>query len=213
MGRFSKIFELVKNHLDSKGVVNDLVIGKPVVSNALLQKIGPFSIPKELEEYYKELGNGAGFSWHGFSHGKFSIPSYEELLPTFNSYQKNVAWKLKPGAFSKCMGKEHHQKARMIVEKMVSWVPIKEEGNGDCFCLDLSSGKVVFDKHDWFDGFDSIADTNGAIAGDDLLDYARNAGRFCFSDPISLYWPDVISGERFTWDAEAFEPDCLVTSL
>jgi len=64
---------------------------------------------------------------------------------------------------------------------MKDWIPFIEEPGGDAYCLDLANGEIVFDKHDWFDGFGEIAETNGMIAAPSLIDFVRTWGRFSFS--------------------------------
>ena len=85
-----------------------------------------------------------------------------------------------PNSMNQCMDPTYRSDAYRISNRMKKWIPFIEEPDGDSFCLDCATGAIVFDKHDWFDGFGEIAETNGLIAGSDLGDFIRTWGRFSF---------------------------------
>ena len=60
-----------------------------------------------------------------------------------------------------------------IWRRMNSWIPFITEANGDHFCVECASGRILYDQHDWFDGFGALASKNGAVAGGSLEDFLK----------------------------------------
>ncbi|OYV07113.1 MAG: hypothetical protein CFE26_02770 [Verrucomicrobiales bacterium VVV1] len=98
-----------------------------------------------------------------------------------------------------CIDPEFGEDAFRIWQRMKRWVPFIEEPEGDTFCLDLDSGMIVFDKHDWFDGFGEIAGTNGLIVGPSLIDFIRTWGRFSFAPQWFADAPHAASQTHLDW--------------
>src|SRR5262249_6310649 len=140
--------------------------------------------------------------------GGFSIPSLKQLSEQQQQRKQRIRKFLdNPHSLDRCMKPQYRDQAFEIWRKMETWIPFWDEGNGDHFCVDAANGHILYDQHDWYDGFGSIAKTNGIIAGQTLEDFLTNWSRFCFMRNESLWWGEFGKFGAIKWDPEFFDPE------
>jgi hypothetical protein len=164
-------------------------------------------LPEELRSIYLTVGNGMHLSWeHEDMGGMFDIPPAADLLESTQRFRYNVAsFANDPKSMNKCVKPQHRAKAFEVWESMRLWTPFCEEGDGDGFCI-RPDGAVVYDQHDWFDGFGDLATTNGLVAGSSLLEFARSWSRFFFTSPVSAWWGEFGKRGSIDWEPSLFHP-------
>lgn len=181
---YAKAFEDVAAFLRSQGVEPE--IEKSAVAAreevARFHEATGIELPSTFSDFFTTFANGYEFSWDsGDEGGTFSMPDLATLADLRRDWLERVSeFADDPRSMDQCVEPEFRDEAFRIWERMRSWIPFIEEPDGDAFCLDLVSGAIVFDKHDWFDGFGEIAETNGMIAGASLFDFIHTWGRFSF---------------------------------
>ena len=165
-------------------------------------------LPEELRRLYLTVGDGLHLGWeHGDVRGQFVVPPTAKLFKATARFRSNVTdFADDPHSLDGCVKPSHLAEAFKIWDSMRSWLPFTQENNGDGFCL-RSDGSVVYDQHDWFDGFGDIATTNGLEAGNSLADFAQSWSRFFFTSPSSLWWGEFGGRSKIDWNAELFHPD------
>ena len=112
-----------------------------------------------------------------------------------------------PHSLDKCVDRPFRAKAFDVWRKMRSWLPVCSDGSGDSFCLDLQTEQIVYDQHDWFDGFGKLAKTNGIIAGQNFYDFLENWSRFCFCPNSSLWWGEFGKFGAIKWEEAYFDTE------
>jgi cell wall assembly regulator SMI1 len=205
-----------KAWLEKKGIqVEIATLGRPATVDdisAFEGSTGLKLLPSTIEFFTKQ-GNGVWFSWQQSEEvwGQLVIDPLEELEQRYKGWRANVDdFANDPTSMDLCIrDPKHRPQAFSIWNSMKAWVPLvaDEEGNG--FCLDTSSGKIVLDEHDWFDGFGSLATTNGLVAGSGIPDFIRNWSKFCFRQPSSLWWGDFRKAGRVDWDPAKFDQEFI----
>lgn len=182
---FAAAFEDVATFLQSNDVTPKIELSDPA-SQADLDKFTQTTsveLPSSFSDFFTTFSDGYSFSWEsGDESGDFSMPNLESLAEMRREWSERTReFADDPQSMDQCIEPEFREAAFGIWTRMKNWSPFIEEPDGDTFCIDLSSGAIVFDKHDWFDGFGEIAETNGMIAGSTLIHFVRTWGRFCFS--------------------------------
>lgn len=182
---FSATFNEVDEFLQSKGVTVKVHLAEPANQrdlDAFAGKTG-FHLPSSFSDFFSNFSNGYTFCWESEDgSGVFSMPDLEALAAMQRDWVENICkFADDPESMNLCVEPEFREEAFRIWARMKNWIPFFEEPDGDAFCIDLTTGAIVFNKHDWFDGFGEIAETNGMIAGSSLIDFIRTWGRFCFS--------------------------------
>jgi len=182
---FASAFEEVATFLRSKGVTPSIESGRRATQVDLdrFKETTGVELPSSFSDFFTAFADGYRFSWEsGDESGCFSMPNLELLA------EMRCQWARRTMEFTddlqsldQCIEAEFRDRAFEIWTRMSHWSPFIEEMDGDHFCVDLSGGEVVFDKHDWFDGFGEVAETNGMLAGSSLIDFIHHWGRFCFS--------------------------------
>lgn len=200
---FTVIFDDVIRFLNSKGVSTKIDRKPPATEGDLEEftRATGVQLPPSFSEFFTTFSNGYEFDWEsGEEAGAFSMPDLEQLAEMRVEWIERVAeFADDPDSMDQCIDIRYRADAFQIWRKMKCWVPFIEEADGDAFCLDLTSGAIVFDKHDWFDGFGDIAETNGMIAGATLLDFVRTWGRFCFTPMWFNDHPHPASQTHLAW--------------
>jgi hypothetical protein len=199
--------------LEARGISVTAGVGDLVPLELLeeLEKAHSITLPDELRSLYLSVGDGIHFSWEqGDMFGMFDLPSLADLLKRTTEFRAIVAEIADdPGYIDEHCDPAHRARAHEIWNSMRSWLRFHEEGNGDGFCIRAEDGAVVFDQHDWFDGFGDLCTTNGLVAGVSLTDFVVQWSRFFFTCPKSLSWGDSDERGRIDWDAGLFHPDYI----
>lgn len=212
MNAFADIFESTTAFLHSKGITPQLSKGNPAGPNAVerFQKQTGLQLPSNFAAFFTNFADGVWFGWEKSEDiwGGISIPSLNELAAQQEEWQRNVREFLNdPKSMDHCIDAPFRAEAFEIWRRMDSWVPFWDEGNGDHFCVDPFTGQIVYDQHDWFDGFGSLAKTNGILAGKTLEDFLRQWSRFCFRPNESRWWGEFGEFGLIKWDPEYFDPE------
>ncbi len=200
---FSSIFDDVSRFLGSKGVHANTTL-KPC---ACLDDIRVFNdttkldLPDSFAKFHTYFSNGYEFRWEGAGGmGLFSIPSLSELAVHRANWLEYVCqYADDPSSMDLCIKPQFRQRAFEIWKQMKLWVPFFDESEGDSFCLNTSNGEIVFNKHDWFDGFGEIAETNGLVAGSSLEDFVKNWALFSFEAMWFTDAPHTLENRYVEW--------------
>lgn len=196
--------------LRSRGIEVATGIGDPVPEPRLdqLEALHDVRLPHDLRSIYLTIGDGLHLSWeHGDTGGMLDIQPAADLMEVAKRFRVNVAeFADDPRSMDMCVDPPHRSRAFEIWESMRHWTPFMEEPNGDGFCI-RPDGAVVYDQHDWFDGFGDVATTNGLVAGRSLLDFIQQWSRFFFTPPTSLWWGEFGKRGSIDWEPALFHPD------
>ena len=166
-------------------------------------------LPENFSVFFTEFADGFEFAWEKSEDewGVFSMPSLKQLSKERQEWERNVRDFLDdPNSLDKCIDPPFRAEAFEIWRRMNSWIPFWNDGSGDHFCVDSTNGLIIYDQHDWFDGFGSLAKMNGIVAGKNLRDFLQNWSRFCFTTGDN-YWPSQFSEfGSIKWNPEYFNP-------
>lgn len=212
MDSFAEIFDSTTAFLKSKGVFPEINKGKRATAKAI-EKFNAqtgIALPGDFSAFFTDFADGFQFRWEKGeeSFGIFSMPTLKQLAKDRLDWERNVKDFLEdPNSLNGCVREPFRVDAFQIWRNMLPWVPFWDEGNGDHFCLDVKTGRIVYDQHDWFDGFGALAKTNGITAGDNLSDFLQNWARFCFLPNKSLWWGEFSKYGAIKWDPQYFEEE------
>lgn len=168
---------------------------------------GDIELPDQLCRFYIEFSNGFELRWNTEDEeecGEINFPTLENLARRRTRWINRVnSFANDPKSLNQCIDPEHRLRAFKIWELMKDWLPLVQGPEGDSYCIRLSDAVMVFDKHDWFDGFGSprLAQSNGLIIGDTFDDFFSAWAYRDFEDPWfsdslhlegmeRLEWPD-----------------------
>jgi cell wall assembly regulator SMI1 len=213
MSTFADIFDATATFLRAKGISPQVSKGRRASQSAVerFREQSGLALPESFAAFYTDFADGFDFSWQKTERerGAFSIPTLKQLSKDRRAWETLVRHFLDdPRSLDRCIDPPFRAEAFEIWRKMTSWVPFWDEGNGDHFCVDTSNGRIVYDQHDWFDGFGSLlAKTNGLIAGQSLADFLQNWSRFCFQPNKRLWWGEFGEFGAIKWEPEFFEPE------
>lgn len=210
MSTFVEIFDSTAKFLHERGISPEVAQGK----KALLADVERFrkqtgvSLPESFSSFFTDFSDGFVLNWEKTEDewGTFSMPSLDQLSSERLDWERNIRSFLDdPNSLDKCIDAPFRAKAFEIWRRMESWVPFWDEGNGDHFCVDVATGQIVYDQHDWFDGFGLLAKTNGIIAGQTLSDFLENWSRFCFQSNKQLWWGEFAQFGEIKWESDYFD--------
>lgn len=212
MNVFADIFEATATFLRTKGASPQIVKGGKASRSAVdkFSRETGVALPASFSSFYTEFADGFSFTWEANEDqwGAFSILNLEQLSKDRRDWEKNISEFLDdPNSLDQCIDPPFRGEAFEIWRNMKSWVPFWDEGNGDHFCVETTSGRIVYDQHDWFDGFGSLATTNGIVAGQSLEDFLKNWSRFCFRPNKSLWWGEFGKFGSIKWEPDYFDAD------
>ena len=210
MSAFADIFDSTSAFLRSKGVALEVLKRKKATHSDvdLFRRQTGVSLPASFSAFFTDFADGFDLRWEKGENtfGAISIPSLQQLAEKRRNMARNVRDFLDdPNSLDRCVAPEFRAEAFHVLRTMESWVPFWDEGNGDHFCVDASSGRIVYDQHDWFDGFGSLTTTSGIVAGQNLSDFLENWSRFCFQPNKNLWWGEFGKFGAIKWEAVYFE--------
>jgi hypothetical protein len=216
MNNYTAIFGSTQSFLERQGA--KVTFQKaPCATQAELEafegSVG-LQLPIEFAAFSREFADGVFFAWEkGDANGGISIPSLEFLQEQTLRFQSNVRdFADDPTSMDKCVEPGYRQAAFEIWNRMKFWIPLPGDDEGDTFCLDTQSGRVVYNQHDWYDGFGSIAKTNGLTAGQDFGEFLRNWSAVSFQEPRSLWWGEFGELGSVTWATDRFNEEFCQSS-
>jgi len=209
MNTFADKFDSTAAFLRANGVSPKLSKGMKasLADVEMFKKKTGVVLPESFFTFHTDFADGFEFRWEKTEDewGCFSIQSLEQLAEDRLNWDRNVRDFLDdPTSLDRCIESTFRAEAFDIWRKMRSWVPFWDEGNGDHFCVDAASECIVYDQHDWFDGFGSIAKTNGIVAGDSLADFIQKWSHFCFQPNKRLWWGEFGKFGAIKWDPKYF---------
>ena len=212
MSAFAEIFDSTSAFLRAKGIPTNVSKGRMARPTAIerFQKQTGIQLPASFAALFTDYADGFHFSWEKSEDiwGSVSIPSLKEIAAQQKGWRTNVRdFLADPKSMDKCVAPPFRAEAFKIWQRMESWIPFWDEGNSDHFCVDSLSGQIVYDQHDWFDGFGSLAKTNGIVAGKTLEDFLRQWSRFCFRPNKSLWWGEFGKFGSIKWEKEYFDAE------
>jgi hypothetical protein len=212
MSAFADIFDSTSAFLRAKGIPTKVSKGRVAEKTSVqqFQKQTGMALPESFSGFFTGFADGFQFSWEKNEDiwGSISIPSLKELAGQQQEWKRHVRDFLEdPKSMDQCIDPPFRAEAFEIWQRMESWIPFLGEGNGDHFCVDSLSGQIIYDQHDWFDGFGSLAKTNGIVAGKTLEDFLRQWSRFCFRPNDSLWWGEFAGFGVIKWEAGYFDAE------
>jgi len=210
MSAFPAIFDATAEFLKGKGIAPEVSKGKKATPTDIKRFHTQTGIllPESFSAFYTGFADGFEFRWEKTEDqwGVFSIPSLKQLSEDRRSWERRVRRFLHdPDQLGGCVDPQFRPAAFKIWGRMESWVPFWDEGNGDHFCVVAASGLIVYDQHDWYDGFGTLAKTNGLLAGQSLVEFVQNWSQFCFRRNKSLWWGEFAKHGEIKWEPEFFD--------
>jgi hypothetical protein len=210
MNLFAEIFDETASFLRTKDITVKVSKGSKAIPADIrhFQKQTGVELPESFSVFFTEFADGFEFFWQQREDvwGMFSIPNLKVLADERQKWIRNVRDFLDdPNGLDQCIQEPFRAQAFEVWRKMESWVPFWNEGNGDHFCVDSKNGQILYDQHDWLDGFGSLAKDNGILAGKSLEDFLRNWSRFCFRPNKSLWWGEFGEAGAVKWEPEYFD--------
>ena len=212
MDNFAKIFDDTAAYLKTKGISAYIFKGTKASQSAIQQfcQENGLTLPESFLAFYTHYANGFEFNWvkNEDVWGGFSIPNLTQLSEQRLNWERNVQDFLNdPNSLDRCVDLPFRAEAFKIWHEMKSWVPFWREEDGDHFCVDVRNGQIIFDQHDWFDGFGSLTKANGIIAGTNFEEFLNNWSRFCFQPNKSFWWGEFNKFGVIKWEAEYFNAE------
>jgi hypothetical protein len=214
MSGYEALFDDVKARLKAGGIEVDVEKNDPASlrETELFQSETGLVLPDSFVGFYRDFADGLIFKWEidDDIRGYFAMPTLADLTTETKQWMKMVdGFVGDPGSMDMCIEEEYRSEAFSIWNRMKSWIPFWNDPNGDHFCVDVSNGKIVFDQHDWYDGFGRIETTNGIEAGTSLHHFIESWSRFCFRLPEGCMWSLIGRSGHIHWDASNFDMDFL----
>ena len=212
MNTFTNIFDATTAFLRAKGIAPQVSKGRQASPAAVerFRKQTSVALPETFAVCYTDFADGFEFRWEKTEEvwGAVSLPSLKQLAKNRREWESDLRGFLDGSKkLDDCIDPPFRAEAVEIFRKMQSWVPFWDEGNGDHFCVDTSNGRIVYDQHDWFDGFGFLAKTNGIIAGENLTDFLQNWSRFSFMSNKSFWWGQFGEFGAIQWEPEYFDAE------
>ena len=207
---YDEIFGRTSEFLSAKGIEVTLEKGDVLDEDEIreFEKILQLSLPSAFIDFCTRFADGIWFQWEMDEDvcGTFSVSSLQYLVESTQRFQGNVRdFSDDRTSLDKCVRAEFREEAFEIWERMKSWMPLCSDEEGESFCLDSTTGKVVYDQHDWFDGFGTVTRVNGLVAGESFSDFVLNWAEVCFQYPKSLWWGEFATEGSITWRRDRFD--------
>lgn len=153
----------------------------------IIEKRLQFPFPRALKEIYINEVSKVDFKWFAdksvfgqrIKMGELSLLSPDEI--------ENMSTMIKK--ISECYVNNQlprDQKVQSIIEDWANWVPIVSFMNGDAFCIDKRSNKIVFFEHDVMDGGPN---SHGIIIANNFEKLLDDWAEIAFVNPFD--WTDI----------------------
>ena len=204
---FRHLFLRAERHLARLGLSATLNAG-PTVSDATVEARRALSLPlpESLITFYRDVGDGVEFRWQAPDDDRvFANVEVPPLLDLVRSFEKRKAWDVVfDDAFQWPYARDP-ARAKETALRIRGWLAFHCEGNGDAFCIDtaVDDDRVVFNSHEWMGT--NREDNRWADCGT-FRQFLEGWAGVCFQFPRSLYWPEVLSGDRINWNSNLFDP-------
>ena len=180
-----KILEQITTFLIKKNIEVESSFDEPIEKRKFDKLFNTFykNIHSSIKEHYTQESNGFNLHWETDNDcGDIEFDSVNDIKESYEEFQNHVQFIINE-VLDNCIEKPYKNKAIKIVGQMKNWSPLKYEGNGDSIVLELNTGKVLYNSHDWYDGFGTLKTTNGHLVAESLNDYISKWGNYCFIDP------------------------------
>jgi len=211
--RIESAIALASRHLARKGYelhVETRPVVKGVVIDEFERERG-FPVPDGLRWFYTRYSDGLNlwFAARGSLDGEGPEFAPFSAIADDDGIRERVETWWTP----EMMGESfpgHTEEADALCRRMMHWIPILDEGNGDQLCVDASvpEGPIVSHQHDWTVGRERP--DNGFVVAAGILELLEDWSRVCFSNPRSLGWKAFKEAGRLEWTGEYFEDRFVV---
>jgi len=170
----------IEEFLAGKGIALQVKRQPPLNDNeiAKAEKILGHPMPGDLREIYLGFANGFCVDWDdvrsaegGFA--RFSLASIEAFMQGVLEFREETRdyYENAENYF------DRPEEARLVLRRMLNWGVLWAVGDGDCVCIDLESGAVVFHEREW-----SFHKTyiNGYLIAPNFNSLIEDWGNVCF---------------------------------
>lgn len=208
---FDEFLRPVKEHLRTLGIGYEQRVTLPLVESwfeEAEQQIG-FSLPSTIKDLYRAWGDGAVFQWESDDSliGSIDVclkwPSLFELAEARRPYLNSWMYS--------CDFVDFHVQspivARNSAARMMAFLPLFVEPNGDAICLDCTTEQIVLDQHDWFD---HGSGENGFLMANNLEEFLDGWKSVCFTIPKSGYWRSALNAAGVSWTSDCFPEQFII---
>ena len=170
----------IEEFLAGKGIALQVTRQPPLDDNeiAKVENILGHRMPGDLREIYLGFANGFSVDWDdvrspdgGFA--RFSLANIEafmqgvlEFREETRDYDENAG---------NCF--DRPEEARLVLRRMLNWGVLWSGGDGDCVCIDMESGAVVFHEREWASYKTYI---NGYLIAPSYNSLIEDWGNVCF---------------------------------
>lgn len=220
MKSYRQLIEHAASHLDKLGIAYRHQAGWPTLtwSIALMERRLGLKLPRQLADFYREIGNGFRFMWATGDEsdtqtemGGIHVPSLNLMFRNWRSRRKYSLYDANAAESYGFPYTDDPELAKKTAARMWNWLPVLHEENGDEFSIDMAddSQPLIFDKHDWMDG--GTGD-NGFYVAEDWREFFANWSGRCFQRPKSLYWPSVLTPNGIDWGSHEFSERYIAIS-
>ncbi|BCU75325.1 hypothetical protein [Luteolibacter sp. LG18] len=206
------LFKTLSAELIERGIEPSLRGNPPCGTESIreFERASSLQLPRRISDIYTGFADGFIFEWEDSQEtsGLFGLPPLSQLTEDTQTWQDTIrSFTDDPSSMDQCVAPPYREEAFRCWNRMRSWIPIWNEGNGDHFCLDATTGEIQYYPHAWYDGFGKIATTCGIPAGTDLDDFVVNWSRYYFTPPHHYYWGAFLKAGRITWEPSYFGTD------
>ena len=188
-----KITDNIKSFLNKKDIDLELTINKSL-SNSKVDKLFNkihSEVHTSIKSFYTENCNGFYLHWETNKYcGHLEFDSIQDIKEGYEEFQEYVEFIIND-AYENCINPQYRDQANQLLKRMKNWTPLIYEGNGDSIILDLKTGEVLYNYHDWYDGFGTLTKTNGMFISNSIIDFLTQWGNYCFIEP-TIFMDDQI---------------------
>ena len=211
---YRELIVSVRSHVDKLGVPCRYQAGWPLLpwSVTLAERKLGFSLPADLKDFYREIGNGMRLVWIDETPsrpdiilGGIHVPHLGLLVRHWRERKNGILYDAAAADRYGFPYTKDPELAKKTAARMWNWLPVLHHENGDEFSLDMECNRqaVIFDKHDWLDGGSG---DNGFPVANSWRCFFESWAEHCFQHPKSMYWMDVLTPSGLDWDSEHFDP-------
>lgn len=148
MTKFAEIFDSTSAFLRAKGISPSMSKVKVADEASIdrFQKQTGMNLPHSFSAFFTNFADGFQFGWQKDEDtwGTIAIPSLKEIAAQQQAWKRNVRdFLADPHSLDKCIDPSFRAEAFEIWRRMEAWIPFWDEGDGDHFCVDSLSGRIV----------------------------------------------------------------------